>query len=174
MAWAINLRSDDTSADSIRSLWRRFAALEKAPSMQNLNYPPHLTLAVYDQRPENLFEVFDRVFDGQTRQVVTFNRLGVFRTATALVVYAAPVESDWLQTLHRQLHHMLGAQLCRPNYRPDRWVPHCSLATAIDPAQEHALLNLLDQSMPPVELTITTADCASFLPVAVIREQPLN
>ncbi len=62
MAFAINIRSDNESANSIRSLWDMCGALERVPSMQSMQYPPHITFAVYDEIEQNdLFAGFDVV-----------------------------------------------------------------------------------------------------------------
>ena len=60
MPFGINLRSDHQSADSIRSLWQMCNVLQESPSMAALGYPPHITLAVYDNIETNLlFDALD-------------------------------------------------------------------------------------------------------------------
>lgn len=62
MPYAINIRSDNKSSDSIRRLWNECATLEESPSMEAMQYPPHLTLAIYDEiKREDLKET---VFTG--------------------------------------------------------------------------------------------------------------
>ena len=50
MALAINIRSDDSSAERIEALWDEVAAFESQPSMRLLGYRPHFTFAIYDAR----------------------------------------------------------------------------------------------------------------------------
>jgi integrase/recombinase XerD len=51
MAYAISLKTVNDTAHPIRALWEEVARFESRPSMVALDYPPHLTLAVYDEIP---------------------------------------------------------------------------------------------------------------------------
>jgi hypothetical protein len=48
MAHAICLKAYNSSGDPIRTLWAEFGRFEPTSSMAALNYPPHITLAIYD------------------------------------------------------------------------------------------------------------------------------
>jgi hypothetical protein len=48
MAYAINIRSDNATAAPLKSLWAEVSAFEESSSMQALGYPPHVTLAAFD------------------------------------------------------------------------------------------------------------------------------
>src|SRR6185503_11337294 len=141
MPYAINLRSDSPTSDPIRALWRRWSALELAPSMESLHYPPHITLAIYETIAEQLlFDAFDAAFIAQPKLSVTFSSLGYFETPIGLILWAVPQLPDQVRAIHRSVHSRVGPHLSRPNYRPDKWVPHCSIATNISHARKPDVL----------------------------------
>lgn len=175
MACAINIRCDNESAEGIRSLWALCAPLETSASMPALGYPPHLTLAVYDQlAPADLFEVFDSTFGSVRRVMVRFESLGFFRTPESVILWAAPMLPDVIRAAHEKIHAEIDVARCRRNYRPEHWVPHCSLATSVDPERTEEALALARSPIEPVEVTFDIADCASFMPVKVLREMRLG
>lgn len=49
MPYGISLKGRDATADYIRRLWDEASIYEPIGSMQELNYPPHLTLAVFPE-----------------------------------------------------------------------------------------------------------------------------
>lgn len=169
--FAINLRSDNDTAKPIRKLWTDCGVLERCPSMAESGYPPHITLAVYDDLdPRTLFRVFDHAFSSQTAICVRFDRLGYFETTEKLIVWASPTLPDQMREIHQQIHSAIGAELCQPNYRPGVWIPHCSLATAIDVVRKQEVVDLVSRPVDPIEVLFDVADCASFMPIEVLRE----
>ena len=50
----------------------------------------------------------------------------------------------------------------------------CSLATSIGLNRKDEALTIADQSIEPVEVTFDVVDCASFMPVKILREAPLD
>ena len=175
MPYSINIRSDSVSSAPIRTLWKECALLEDQPSMESLNYPPHLGLAVYDDIDETvLFDAFDAAFANMSKVIVRFEKLGYFEAPDRIILWADPVLPSVISGLHGRIHKLINADLCRPNYRPGAWVPHCSLAIAIDRSRRDAAITLSRQSIAPIEVEFDVADCASFLPVEVVREKALS
>lgn len=175
MPYSINIRSDNDSSAPIRSLWKECALLEDQPSMEPLNYPPHLSLAVYDVIDETeLFDAFDSAFANKSKAVVRFEKLGYFEASDRIILWAAPILPSAISEIHSRIHMLINADLCRPNYRPGAWVPHCSLAIAIDRSRQDAAIALSRQSIAPIDVEFDVADCASFLPVVVVREKTLS
>ncbi len=79
MAFAINLRSDDASAARLRALWKEAARFEDKPSMESLNYPPHITFAIYEEiKLEQLRNVARLAFEEQSRITLSFARIRYF------------------------------------------------------------------------------------------------
>lgn len=175
MPYAVNVRSEHPSADRIRALWDRCSSLEPAPSMPSLQYPPHLTLAVYDDIcADALMKGFDAAVVDLPAMTVAFTRLGYFDALQAVILWVEPVLPPELDRFHRRIHGALGTERCRSNYRPGTWIPHCSLATAIDRSRRDEAIELAGTGMEPFEVTFDVADCAYFHPVKVVHERLLR
>jgi 2'-5' RNA ligase len=171
MPYAINVRSDHASASQITDLWRAAGKLEEEPSMEVLDYPPHLTLAIYDEIASALvIEAIDEVFAEFEPCTVRFERLGMFETRDSLVLWAEPSIPPEMRLAHENIHRRIDPRLCRPNYRSGIWVPHCSLATSIALERKTEAVAFVTRSIEPVEVVFDVSDCASFLPVKVLHE----
>ena len=150
MALSINIRSDNASANAVRSLWTQCSILEESPSMSALDYPPHITLAVYDNIDhEALLIAYRSVFANASQIPVRFERLGHFVAPHAIILWAAPALPRSVWSMHARIHQLLDAELCRPSYRPETWVPHCSLATAIDRSRKSEAIDIATRPIEP-------------------------
>jgi hypothetical protein len=175
MAYAINIRSDNNSSKPIRALWKTCGALEHSPSMEALQYAPHITFAVYDDIDlSRLFGVFDSAVLGLGSVTVRFEKLGYFEALNGIILWAAPTLPERLWSVYDHIHSEIDVDLCRPNYRPGTWVPHCSLALSVGLEKKQQALAIVGQSIEPIEVVFDTADCASFLPVKVLHEKLLG
>ncbi len=168
MPFAIGIKAANDTARHIRDLWDRLAGFEDVPSMRALNYPPHITFAVYDRIDgDRLGNSLRHVFAGQPALRLAFERLGVFDGAS-LVVWAAPVRTPALHRHHQAVHRQIDPALCWPHTRPGAWVPHCTLATRIRDDKRAKALAFVDQPIEPFEVVFDTADCVAFAPVRVL------
>jgi 2'-5' RNA ligase len=174
MAFAICLKSANATAGPIRALWEEVAHLESRPSMAALDYPPHLTLAVYDDiPPDRLRAVLSEAFAGTSPLNLTFTRLRAF-DGVPLVLWADPSPSAALAGAHARVHARIDPRLCHPHYRPGAWVPHCTLASQIMPEHQAEAAAFAGRSIWAIEVVFDVADCVSFPPVVVIDERPLT
>ncbi|WP_245303115.1 hypothetical protein [Rhizobium esperanzae] len=63
MPYGISLKCLNDTASPVFKLWDEAAAFEETASMRALNYPPHITLAVYQEiAVDRLAEAAERVF----------------------------------------------------------------------------------------------------------------
>lgn len=171
MAYAINFRSDNESSNCIRSLWEKCGALEKSSSMEAMQYPPHITLAIYDEiSTSDLFNGFVSALVHLETVTIRFESLGYFETPFGIVLWASPILPEQVNAAHSSIHSEIDVDLCRKNYRPGIWQPHCSLATSIDLARKEEALAIIEEGIDPVEVSFDAADCASFMPVEVLKE----
>ncbi len=91
MAYAINLRSENGSARSLESLWDEASQFESMPSMRATNYPPHITLAVYDDISlEHLYAGAKAASTLLKSVCVKFQALSYFEAPHALILSAVP------------------------------------------------------------------------------------
>ena len=168
MPVAININADNASARPIRALWDEVGQLEQSPSLAGLNYPPHLTLAIYDQIDEaEAADAVATVFAAEPPYHLRFSAIRWFEN-DPLVLWAAPEASDRLMQVHAALHAILDPGLCRPYYRPGIWVPHCSLGTAIPTQRRDEALVFTQRQITPFEVRFDVADVVRFLPVEVV------
>ncbi len=170
MAFAICLKAANDTAEPIRTLWQEAARFEMRPSMASLDYPPHLTLAVYDAiDPARLRAVLAEAFAGAPALSLTFARLDYFDTEP-LVLWAAPLPLPALHGAHEAVHARIDPALCRPHYWPGAWVPHCTLGMNVRPERRAAAIALAARPIAPFRVTFDVADCVSFPPVVVLGE----
>ena len=173
MAFAISLKAVNDTAAPIRVLWQEVARFESRPSMVDLDYPPHLTLAVYDNHPRvQAGAVLRQAFAGRSALCLTFTRLRFFDDP--LVLWAEPSPSADLTSAHARVHACIDPQLCHPHFRPGVWVPHCTLGMGILAKHREEAIALADRPIPSFEVVFDVADCVSFAPVVVVAEQPLD
>ena len=172
MAFAISLKAANDTAVPIRALWEEVSWFESRPSMAALAYPPHLTLAVYDDIPlDRLKAVLGEAFAATSPVRVTFTRLRFFDDP--LVLWAEPSPSAALAGAHARVHARIDPGLCHPHYRPYAWVPHCTLATEIRSECRADAIALAARPFPTFKVVFDVADCISFPPVVVLDERPL-
>lgn len=175
MPYSVNIRSDDASSANIRLLWDRCALLEPAASMRSLQYPPHITFAIYDDiSREVLVNAFDTAVEGVPPLTVRFDSLGYFDAPHAIVLWAKPALPPEFADFHRRIHSFIDVESCRQNYRPGVWIPHCTLATAVDHCRREEAIALVSQKIEAFEVKFDVADCAYFKPVEVIHEKALS
>lgn len=174
MPVAININADNASARPIRALWDEVVRLEQTPSLAGLNYPPHLTLAIYDQLDEAEASVaLTTVFSAEPAFQLRLSAIRWFEN-DPLVLWAAPETSDRLMRVHSTVHAIIDRGLCRLYYRPGMWVPHCSLGTAIPKQFRDEAFAFTQRQIAPFDVSFDVADVVRFLPVEVIRACPLG
>jgi 2'-5' RNA ligase len=174
MPFAIGIKADNDTARPIRALWDEVGRLEPTPTMIGMGYPPHVTLAIYDQLDEaKAVAALDAAFARIPAIRLTFGAIDWFEN-DPLVLWAVPGAHGLLQQAHAAVHRMIGPMLCRPHYRPGHWVPHCTLGTAIPHDRRDEARAMTQRVVAPFEVTFDTADVVRFLPVEVIREQRLG
>ncbi len=173
MPHAIVLKCAHDSAAPVLDLWREASRFEAAPSMEALNYAPHLTLAVYaDIAPSSLFAAAEKVFGEMRSFQVEFSGIGHFPNEM-LVLWARPADDRILKNIHAAIHGEIDPVLCHEHSRPDRWVPHCTIAMKIPSSSAAAALKWVAATPARFTLTFDVVDCISFPPVEILREVKL-
>lgn len=173
MPYAISLKCLNDTASPILKLWDEASSFEVSASMANLNYPPHLTLAIFPDRPGHVDKVLEELFVSQPKLSIFFEDVGTFEN-DVLVLWARPRRNDSLMELHEKLHRHFDPATCDAHYRVDRWVPHCSLATKVPPSQAKAAMAWARQKRLDFQVEFDAVDFVQFPPVAVEREYRLR
>ncbi|MCM5554145.1 2'-5' RNA ligase family protein [Pleomorphomonas sp. NRK KF1] len=173
MPYAITLKCLNDTAAPILKLWDEASAFEASASMAALDYPPHLTLAVFPDHPGRVVDALDEVFAAQSMLTIAFDGIACFDN-DLLVLWARPRPNDALMALHQRLHRHIDPALCDPHYREGNWTPHCSLATKVPPAEAKAAMAWARQKRLDLQVEFDTADLVEFLPVRVERSYRLR
>jgi len=143
--------------------------------MAAMRYPPHITLAIYDEiSTSDLFRGFESALIHLDAVTIRFESLGYFEAPYGIVLWASPNLPEQVSAAHQSIHTEIDRDLCRRNYRPGIWQPHCSLATSIDLTRKEEALAIVEAGIEPIEVLFDSADCASFMPVEVLKEASLE
>ena len=142
--------------------------------MLALNYPPPVTLAIYENvSPSELRGTLRAVFGGCTSIQLRFTKLSHFKRPQ-LVFWAAPEPSKSLRDAHAAIHGLIDPSLCREHYRPGAWVPHCTLATQVSDSNRREALGLAEEQIEPFDVVFDQADLVEFMPVRVLERCALH
>lgn len=174
MHLAIVVKAANQSARPIHALWEEVGRLEGVPTMAGMGYPPHVTLAIYDELdPRDALAALEMAFAGVPQIRLTFEAIRWFEN-DPLVLWAARRPQQLLQQAHAVIHGVIDPGRCLPHYRPGNWVPHCTLGVGIPRDRRDEAFAMTQRAIAPFEVCFDCADVVSFLPVEVIRERPLD
>jgi 2'-5' RNA ligase len=175
VAFALSLSSSNASAAAITALWDQISVFEDSPSMRALNYPPHVTFAVYDS-PEVTEEMavaaMELMARGRSPNEIGFDHVRSF-AGPPLILWADPEPTDALHEMHRQLHTAIDPAFCRPHYRPGNWAPHCTLATRILPDRDAQAMAFAQSFRGGLRVVFDSIDCVTFPPVTIVAAAKL-
>ncbi|MBX5157990.1 2'-5' RNA ligase family protein [Rhizobium sp. NZLR8] len=174
MSYGVSLKCLNETASPVFKLWEEAAVFEEIASMRALNYPRHLTLAVYQElASDRLAEAFERVF--RTRSTVTVNFSGAsYFENEFIVLWARPIADDALFQLHAALHQEIDPACCHEHYRPGNWVPHCTVAAKVPKAKSEIAINWANENRMQFAVNFDAADCVRFPPVELMSEIALT
>lgn len=172
MPFGINLRVSGDAAP-YWELVDRASALEVEPTVRELSYSPHITLAKYDDALAGELETVVDSLSDVSALTLTFDRLGSFDPGF-LILWAAPRPQQMLLDMHARLHSIIDPVRCRPPYRPATWTPHCSIALRVADEHRDAARRLLADDFVPFTLTFDMVDAVASPPIAIIAERALN
>lgn len=173
MPYAVVLKCTDETATPVLDLWREASRFESTPSMRALNYPPHLTFAVYeDIAVSSLVAAAQKAFANAPPLSVEFSGIGHFPNEM-LVLWARPVDDRVLRQIQRVIHDEIDPALCHEHSRPDHWQPHCTIAMKIPANAAEEALRWAGATPAQFTLTFDVVDCIRFPPIEIIREVKL-
>lgn len=144
--------------DAVR---RRVAAVAAAgvKVRSPARHPPHLTLAAAKIDASSLDEVAQiarQVATGQPAVPIVLEHLGVFPAGG--VLWLGPRPEAGLAQLQRAADTALVTQWPRAfgeQTRPDHWVPHCTVATRLDPTGLGRAVEVSTRARRPLRGTIS-------------------
>jgi 2'-5' RNA ligase len=176
MPCATTLYFDLETDAAIRRLWQAIEDAGFPSAMLNLEFRPHLTLAVCETMDlDTLRGELPRLVAATHPLAVTFHSLGAFTVKEGVVYLGVTVTRDLLD-LHDQLWKLLTANSTGNSsyYLPGIWVPHVTLGYGLPQEQVGSVINLLLKSPLPVigmvtELVVTDVAGTGFVDLFASR-----
>lgn len=136
--------------------------------MALLCYPPHVTLAIYDDDAVQEAQVRDAL-DQASRNLravtLTFDAICSF-DGPPMVLWASPRPSAVLRDIHEAIHATIDPASCRPYYRPGAWIPHCTLGMQIRADRREAALAFAREAGSVFDVVFDALDGIHFPPIA--------
>jgi hypothetical protein len=156
-------------------LWRRIEAVGHT-TPGSLGFDPHVTICVFDRcDPEAVAVALEGIDLGLGRQVDFYN-ISSFPDSGVVYLSVADV-SGALSAIHGVAFERLEPVVhgVSPYYRPERWIPHCTLAERLAEREVQAVAQLAYASHHwPMEGCVTARIACvrliEFLPVVVHRQ----
>jgi len=138
MAQALEFWFDDAADAAVRGLWRRLdkAGVPSLTSRTHGRHRPHVTFAVAGAIPPRTRETLREDLRLLSIPNLWLSTLAAFSTSETVLMLAAVVDTELL-AVHSAVHDVLAKKVKQPSayYLPGSWVPHCTLAQGMEPAQ---------------------------------------
>lgn len=162
MPFAVTLRVSERDAAPLLALQDEAATF--ASYLHELGYGPHVTLAIYDDiEVPKLRAAAARLFDCAVAVELIFEAVRWFE-GPSLTLYAAPAPSRDLGELGRKLHRLIAPERCHPHYRPNCFIPHCTLATRIGADQREKVIAFARRKQIGFSAAFNKGEVVSFPP----------
>lgn len=173
MAIAVEMFFDHESDWAVRDLWQSLAGVNS--SMDEMNYTPHISLAVYD-------DIDLAALEGILASLSRCLPLSLKLSATGLfpgqegVLFLAPAPTEQLLDLHREYHSLAGnwAKSLWPHYRSGLWYPHCTLAVGLKDGEVSLALNLVRQDFAGLEIKVQSLAAVLYPAAKVLFKFPVS
>lgn len=176
MGLAVELYFDGLTEARLRRLEATLAAHLPPGATGHSAVRPHLSLTLLPDESEVVLLPLVEAFARATpRQPIALSAIGLFPTGEG-VLYLAPTPTRALLDLHARFHARLArARLAgNPYYLPEHWVPHCTLATGLDPAQLASAIQRGLAAFPLPAATLVEVGLIRYHPVEPLRSFPLG
>lgn len=175
MPYAVELFFDPASEQRIRTLWERLAGIGLT-YLHESDSRPHVSLAVCDLiEVKPTIQLLDRFACITAGFPITFSSIGIF-PATEPVIFFAPKVTIPLLELHAaflESFEPMATQIW-PNYSPDRWMPHCTLAAGCPQECLEEALEICRSETLPFTAEITEIGFVEFRPVKPLHSAALS
>ncbi|WP_165799569.1 2'-5' RNA ligase family protein [Sphingomonas oleivorans] len=168
--YAVYLDLDDASNKRLEALSARIESIAgEAITPRSMGQPYHITLAVYSSlNLESALACLSAFSAKASAMPVTLLSLGLFPGLTN-VVFAAPVATSALLSLHASFHHaMRDIGPSQPYYLPDVWVPHVTLGMNLNSSQLGEAVARIAPDWDPIQAEICAVRLILVDPVTTL------
>lgn len=157
MAHALECYFDDEADAAIRALWQRLeqAGVPSLATRTHRNHRPHVTFAVAGAIPPAARRSLTADLALLSMPQLWLYTLGTFPNGQNALLLGAVTDAELL-AVHVAVHDALAGRVRDPwaYYLPGAWVPHCTLAEDVTPAQLTAGFAAL-HPIEPVRVRVT-------------------
>lgn len=152
MPYAIELYFDERTEALIKAIWEKLAEKGVSDRLIKRGNRPHVALAVYeDADPGDIAYQLRLLAKEQAPVEARFEMLGTYCSADG-VLFLCPVVSPRFFLLHSTVIKMLNpmAQGLKESCRPNRFVPHCTIAYGLDKENLSKAVSLFSNKALPI------------------------
>ena len=173
MPYAVELALDAAAAAEVRRVWRE---LDDAGTgyMARSGVRPHVTLGIWDTLELEGAEAELSALAAEIAPVrLIFASVGLF---PGVAIFLAPTVTAELLDLHAGFHRRFGrlGRASWDHYRPGSWVPHCTLATDLEPDRFGSALAIAGRVGLPLECRLVEIGIVQFRPVKQLVSRALG
>jgi len=173
MPYAYELALDPEAAAVVQRAWRELADAGIG-YMAASGVRPHVTLGIWATLDRDRAEAELTRLAAETPPVrVTFTSVGLF---PGVAVFLAPTVTAELLELHAGFHRRFArfGEAPSDDYRPGRWVPHCTIAMDLAPDRFGDALAIAGRAPLPLEAQLVAGGIVEFRPVKQLVFCPLG
>ena len=148
---------DPAGEARVRELWTRLADLGIPSFLLTHGHVPHVSLAGCDALdPAEFAAELERFAAREPPLAIALASVATFATDEG-VLFLGATKTRALLELHERFWQRLGPLMRGPwdYYRPEHWVPHCTLTMGLDPAQLGAALPICVGAKLPIAVALT-------------------
>ena len=157
MAQALEFLFDDDADRAVRALWSRLeaAGIPSLATRTHGRHRPHVTFALATSIPTATRDALRADLARLAIPRLWLSTLAAFSSADQVLMLAAVVDTELL-AVHSAVHDVLAGRVKAPSayYLPGSWVPHCTLAQGLAPAEVSAGFTTL-YPVDPIRAAIT-------------------
>jgi 2'-5' RNA ligase len=164
MPYAVELYLEGRAEAAVRVLWEALRDAGLGARLSELGALPHLTLAVYEEDPqEPLRDQLASFFAAEEPLEITLATAGAFPGEEG-AVFLGPVVTPALLDLHERFHrrfdHLSAGAWAY--YRPSAWVPHVTIAEGLARRDVGRAVDLALDGHLPIQALLARAGVVAF------------
>ncbi|WOK94113.1 hypothetical protein Cni_G02815 [Canna indica] len=175
--YAVELYFDPALENQVLKAWNVLARRQISTQLIEMAARPHLTLlSAPALGPLRLHAALRSLAARLDPLPLTLSSVGTFPSSEGGVLFLAPIPSAALLHLHSQLCVALRKEGVEPpeEFRPDSWVPHCSVAQDVPRSRMADAFCILRDLKLPVSGFAMDIGLVEFSPVREIFSFPLG
>jgi 2'-5' RNA ligase len=176
MAFAVILYLDPDAEANVKAVWDALAEQDISSVMAMMNIRPHISLTGFDSYGAVPMCAELHAFAKSVAPLtVKLSAVGAFPTEQG-VVYLAPMVTAELVRLHEAFHSQLTRLGLSPSefYRPENWVPHCTVALKLPPERISTVIDCCKKSNVFRPVQLVEIALVEYMPVRDLCAFPLG